>query len=61
MIELNNYLSGIAYINLENPLFLEFVSLTVPLAMDLGYSQKKITQELNRLTVIYSNTNKLWI
>lgn len=60
-IELNNYLSSIAYTNLENPVFLELVSLTLPLAIDLGYSQKKITQELNRLTVIYSNTNKLWI
>ena len=60
-IELNNYLSSIAYTNSENPLFLELVSLTVPLATDLGYSQKKITQELNRLTVIYNNTNKLWV
>lgn len=60
-IDLNNCLSDIAYTNLENFLFLELVSLTVPLATDLGYSQKKITQELNRLTMIYSNTNKLWV
>jgi hypothetical protein len=60
-IELNNYLSSIAYTNLENPVFLELVSLTLPLATDLGYSQKKINQELNKLTVIYSNTNKLWV
>ncbi len=60
-IDLNEELSLVAYSNLENPLFLELVSLTMPLAIDLGYSQKKITQELNRLTVIYSNTNKLWI
>ena len=60
-IDLNEELSLVAYNNLENPLFLELVSLTVLLAMDLGYSQKKITQELNRLTVIYNNTNKLWV
>ena len=60
-IDLNEELSLIAYANLETPLLLELVSLTVPLATDLGYSQKKITQELNRLTVIYNNTNKLWI
>ena len=60
-IDLNEELSLVAYSNLENPLFLELVSLTMPLAIDLSYSQKKITQELNRLTVIYSNTNKLWI
>lgn len=60
-IDLNEELSLVAYSNLENLLFLELVSLTVPLATDLGYSQKKITQELNRLTVIYNNTNKLWI
>ena len=60
-IELNNYLSSIAYTNLENHVFLELVSLTVSLAMDLGYSQKKITQDLNRLTVIYNDENKLWI
>ena len=60
-IDLNSELSYIAYANLENPLLLELVSLTVPLAKDLGYSQKKITQELNRLTVIYGNTNKLWV
>lgn len=60
-IDLNEELSLIAYANLETPLLLELVSLTVPLATDLGYSQKKITQELNRLTVIYSNTNKLWV
>lgn len=60
-IDLNEELSLVAYSNLENLLFLELVSLTVPLAMDLGYSQKKITQDLNKLTVIYNNTNKLWI
>ena len=60
-IDLNEELSLVAYGNLENPLFLELVSLTVPLATDLGYSQKKITQDLNRLTVIYNNTNKLWV
>lgn len=60
-IDLSEELSLVAYANLENPLFLELVSLTVPLAMDLGYSQKKITQELNRLTVIYNNTRKLWV
>lgn len=60
-IDLNEELSLIAYANLETPLLLELVSLTVPLATDLGYSQKKITQELNRLTVIYNNTNKLWV
>ena len=60
-IDLKEELSLVAYGNLENPLFLELVSLTVPLATDLGYSQKKITQDLNRLTVIYNNTNKLWV
>lgn len=60
-IDLNEELSLIAYANVETLLFLELVSLTVPLATDLGHSQKKITQELNRLTVIYSNTNKLWV
>lgn len=60
-IDLNEELSLVAYGNLENPLFLELVSLTVSLATALGHSQKKITQDLNRLTVIYSNTNKLWI
>ena len=60
-IDLNEELSLIAYANLETPLFLELVSLTVSLATALGYSQKKITQELNKLTVIYNNTNKLWI
>jgi hypothetical protein len=60
-IDLNDELSLVAYANLENPLFLELVSLTVPLATDLGYSQKKITQDLNKLTVIYHNTNKLWV
>lgn len=60
-IDLNEELSLIAYVNLETPLFLELVSLTVSLATDLGHSQKKITQDLNRLTVIYNNTNKLWI
>ena len=60
-IALNEELSLIAYANLETPLFLELVSLTVPLATDLGYSQKKITQDLNRLTMIYSKTNKLWV
>lgn len=60
-INLNEELSLVAYNNLENPLFLELVSLTVPLVTDLGYSQKKITQDLNRLTVIYNNTNKLWV
>ena len=58
-IDLNSELSYLAYANLENSLFLELVSLTIPLATDLGYSQKKITQDLNRLTVIYYNTNKL--
>lgn len=60
-IDLNEELSLITYVNLETPLFLELVSLTVPLATALGYSQKKITQDLNRLTVIYNNTNKLWV
>lgn len=60
-IDLNEELSLVAYTNLETPLFLELVSLTVPLAKDLGYSQKKITQDLNKLTMIYNNTNKLWI
>ena len=60
-IDLNSELSYVAYANLENPLFLELVSLTIPLVIDLGYSQKKITQDLNRLTVIYNNTNKLWV
>ena len=60
-IDLNEELSLIAYANLETLLFLELVSLTVSLATALGHSQKKITQDLNRLTVIYSNTNKLWI
>ena len=60
-IDLNEELSLVAYANLETPLFLELVSLTVPLATDLGYSQKKITQELNRLTLIYNNTNNLWV
>lgn len=60
-IDLNEELSLVAYANLECPLFLELVSLTVPLAKDLGHSQKNITQDLNRLTVIYNNTNKLWI
>lgn len=60
-IDLNEELILIAYANLETPSLLALVSLTVPLATDLGYSQKKITQELNRLTVIYSNTNKLWV
>lgn len=60
-IDLNEELSLVAYANLETPLFLELVSLTVSFATDLGYSQKKITQDLNRLTAIYNNTNKLWI
>lgn len=60
-IDLTSELSYLAYANLENPLFLELVSLTVPLATALGHSQKKITQDLNRLTVIYNNTNKLWV
>lgn len=60
-IDLSDDLRLVAYANFENPLFLELVSLTVPLATDLGYSQKKITQDLNRLTAIYNNTNKLWI
>ena len=60
-IDLNEELSLIAYANLETSLFLELVSLTISLATDLGHSQKKITQDLNRLTVIYSNTNKLWV
>lgn len=60
-IALNEELSLVAYANLENPLFLELISLTILLATDLGYSQKKITQDLNRLTVIYNNTNKLWV
>jgi hypothetical protein len=60
-IDLNEELSLIAYANLETPLFLELVSLTVSLATALGLSQKKITQDLNRLTMIYSNTNKLWV
>lgn len=60
-IDLNEELSLIAYANLETPLFLELVSLTVPFAKALGHSQNKITQDLNRLTVIYNNTNKLWI
>lgn len=60
-IDLNEELSLIAYANLETPLFLELVSLTVSLATALGHSQKKITQDLNRLTMIYSNTNKLWV
>lgn len=60
-IDLNEELSLIAYANLETSLFLELVSLTVPLATDLGHSQKNITQDLNRLTVIYNNTNKLWV
>lgn len=60
-IDLSEELSLVAYNNLENPLFLELVSLTVPLATDLGYSQTKITQDLNKLTVIYYNANKLWV
>lgn len=60
-IDLNEELSLIAYANLETPLFLELVSLTVPFAKALGHSQNKITQDLNRLTMIYSNTNKLWV
>lgn len=60
-IDLNEELSLIAYANLETSLFLELLSLTISLATDLGHSQKKITQDLNRLTVIYSNTNKLWV
>ena len=60
-IDLNEELSLIAYVNLETPLFLELVSLTVSLATALGYSQKKITQELNKVTLIYSNANKLWV
>ena len=60
-IDLNEELTLIAYANLETPLFLELVSLTVPLAISLGHSQNKITQDLNRLTVIYNNTNKLWV
>lgn len=60
-IDLSSELSYVAYANLENPLFLEWVSLTVSLATDLGYSQKKITQNLNKLTVIYNNTRKLWV
>lgn len=60
-IDLNEELSLVAYANLESPLFLELVSLTVPLVTDLGYSQTKITKDLNKLTVIYNNTNKLWV
>ena len=60
-IALTEELSWIAYANLETPLFLELVSLTVSLATALGHSQKKITQDLNRLIMIYSNTNKLWV